>query len=102
MIAVFIYELVVNAQAQGSPFSFHVSQTSCSSLARFSTPIQIQPVVNPMLGPSGSALIRVGARFPPCMKNVSQVPPTLNLPCELVLIFVYAAYVKHFSSARSQ
>jgi hypothetical protein len=55
-----------------------------------------------MLGPSGSALIRVGARFPPCMKNVSQVPPTLNLPCELVLIFGYAAYVKQFSSARSQ
>ncbi|KAN0125085.1 hypothetical protein V8E52_001637 [Russula decolorans] len=62
MVAVFIYELAVNAQAQGSPVSFH-------------------PVVNPMLGPSGSALIRVGARFPPCMKNVSQVPPTLNLPC---------------------
>lgn len=26
MVAVFIYELVVNAQAQGSPFSFHVGQ----------------------------------------------------------------------------
>jgi hypothetical protein len=26
MVAVFIYELVVNAQAQGSPVSFHVSQ----------------------------------------------------------------------------
>lgn len=25
MVAVFIYELVVNAQAQGSPVSFHVS-----------------------------------------------------------------------------
>ncbi|KAH9968882.1 hypothetical protein BC827DRAFT_1290710 [Russula dissimulans] len=62
MIAVFIYELVVNAQAQGSPFSFH-------------------PVVNPMLGPSGSALIRVGARFPPCMKTVSEVPATLSMPC---------------------
>ncbi|KAI0257471.1 hypothetical protein BJV78DRAFT_1366572 [Lactifluus subvellereus] len=62
MVAVFIYELVVNAQAQGSPVSFH-------------------PVVNPMLGPSGSALIRVGARFPPCMKTVAAVPVTLNLPC---------------------
>ena len=30
MIAVFIYELVVNAQAQGSPFSFHVSQRSAA------------------------------------------------------------------------
>ncbi len=26
MVAVFIYELVVNAQAQGSPVSFHVGQ----------------------------------------------------------------------------
>lgn len=62
MVAVFIYESVVNAQAQGSPFSFH-------------------PTVNPMLGPSGSALIRVGARFPPCMKSVSSVPVTLQMPC---------------------
>lgn len=62
MVAVFIYELVVNAQAQGSPVSFH-------------------PVVNPMLGPSGSALIRVGSRFPPCMKTVPAVPVTLQLPC---------------------
>jgi hypothetical protein len=35
MVAVFIYELVVNAQAQGSPFSFHVSQSSYSSLPDF-------------------------------------------------------------------
>ena len=60
----------------------------------------MQPVVNPMLGPSGSALIRVGARFPPCMKNVSEVPVTLTLPCELVFIFGYVAHV--MSSPRSQ
>jgi hypothetical protein len=30
MVAVFIYELVVNAQAQGSPVSFHVSQLSAA------------------------------------------------------------------------
>jgi len=34
-----------------------------------------------MLGPSGSALIRLGARFPACMKTVPGVPVTLNLPC---------------------
>ncbi|KAI0068438.1 rhomboid-domain-containing protein, partial [Artomyces pyxidatus] len=62
MISVFIYELVVNAKAQGTPISF-------------------KPVVNPMLGPSGSALINLGARFPPCMKSVSTVPATLQLPC---------------------
>jgi len=44
MIGVFIYESVVNWRAQGTPFSFH-------------------PIVNPMLGPSTSALIHVGARF---------------------------------------
>lgn len=40
-----------------------------------------QPAVNPMLGPSESALINLGARFPPCMKNVAAVPVTLELPC---------------------
>ncbi|THH09466.1 hypothetical protein EW145_g1984 [Phellinidium pouzarii] len=62
MVAVFIYELVVNGQQQGSPIS-------------------LKPVVNYMLGPSESALIDVGARFPPCMKDVLDVPITLELPC---------------------
>ncbi|PFH50798.1 hypothetical protein AMATHDRAFT_60450 [Amanita thiersii Skay4041] len=62
MIAVFIYELVLNAREQGNPFSF-------------------KPVVNPMLGPSSPALIHVGARFPPCMKFVEAVPPTTNFAC---------------------
>jgi len=62
MVAVFIYELVVNGRQQG-------------------TPISLKPVVNPMLGPSESALINLGARFPPCMKDVEQVPVTLLLPC---------------------
>lgn len=31
MVAVFIYELVLNAKNQGSPFSFKVSQTSNST-----------------------------------------------------------------------
>lgn len=62
MIAVTIYELVLNAQTQGSPFSF-------------------KPVVNPMLGPSSSELIFVGARFPPCMKYVEALPPSTNFGC---------------------
>ncbi|KAI0033415.1 hypothetical protein K488DRAFT_77908 [Vararia minispora EC-137] len=62
MVAVFIYELVLNSQQQGSPVSF-------------------KPVVNPMLGPSTSALIYVGARFPPCMKDVLTVPITSQYPC---------------------
>lgn len=40
-----------------------------------------QPVVNPMLGPSSSALINLGARFPPCMKLVYGIPPSTLLPC---------------------
>ncbi|KAH9947152.1 rhomboid-domain-containing protein [Amylocystis lapponica] len=48
MLAVLIYELVVNARAQGSPVS---------------------------------ALINLGARFPPCMKIVEDVPLSTTLPC---------------------
>ncbi|TFK57033.1 rhomboid-domain-containing protein, partial [Heliocybe sulcata] len=62
MVAVFIYELVVNARAQGTPISF-------------------KPVVNPMLGPSEYALINLGARFPPCMKSVQGLSTTTQIPC---------------------
>ncbi|KAF8898829.1 hypothetical protein BD779DRAFT_1485725 [Infundibulicybe gibba] len=62
MCGVFINELVVNSRAQGTPVSF-------------------KPVVNPMLGPSSSALINLGARFPPCMKLVTDVPVSTLLPC---------------------
>ena len=43
--------------------------------------LAIQPVVNPMLGPSSSALINLGARFPPCMKLIKDIPLDTNLPC---------------------
>ncbi|KAG6334043.1 hypothetical protein ID866_5046 [Astraeus odoratus] len=62
MIGVFVNELVVNARAQGSPLSF-------------------KPVVNPMLGPSESALINLGARFPPCMKSVANLSSSTLMPC---------------------
>ncbi|KAF8846303.1 rhomboid-domain-containing protein [Paxillus ammoniavirescens] len=62
MVGVFINELVVNSRAQGTPVSF-------------------KPVVNPMLGPSGSALINLGARFPPCMKSVQGLPSSTLMPC---------------------
>ncbi|KAK7064295.1 rhomboid-like protein [Favolaschia claudopus] len=62
MVATFIYELIENNKAQGTPVSF-------------------KPVVNPMLGPSSTTLINVGARFPPCMKFVQDVPPTMQIGC---------------------
>ncbi|KAI6129228.1 hypothetical protein EV401DRAFT_1928832 [Pisolithus croceorrhizus] len=62
MVGVFINELVVNARAQGTPLSF-------------------KPVVNPMLGPSESALINLGARFPPCMKSVTNISSSTSMPC---------------------
>ncbi|EGO05403.1 hypothetical protein SERLA73DRAFT_174545 [Serpula lacrymans var. lacrymans S7.3] len=62
MVGVFINELVVNSRAQG-------------------TPVSLKPVVNPMLGPSESALINLGARFPPCMKIVQGVPETMQMAC---------------------
>lgn len=62
MVGYFIYELVLNSRQQGSPIS-------------------LKPVVNPMLGPSSSALINLGSRFPPCMKFVDQIPPDTLLGC---------------------
>ncbi|KAL0071897.1 hypothetical protein AAF712_000820 [Marasmius tenuissimus] len=62
MVALIIYELIVNWKAQGSPLSF-------------------KPVTNVMLGPSWSALINVGGRFPPCMKFVEGAKPTDLVPC---------------------
>ncbi|KAI6162120.1 hypothetical protein EDD17DRAFT_1776938 [Pisolithus thermaeus] len=62
MVGVFINELVVNARAQGTPLSF-------------------KPAVNPMLGPSESALINLGARFPPCMKSVTNISSSTLMPC---------------------
>ncbi|TCD67090.1 hypothetical protein EIP91_000553 [Steccherinum ochraceum] len=62
MLGVFIYELVLNSKNQGTPISFH-------------------PVVNPMLGPSQSALINAGARYPPCMTHVQGLPLDTQFPC---------------------
>ncbi|THV07698.1 rhomboid-domain-containing protein [Dendrothele bispora CBS 962.96] len=62
MCGVFIYELVSNSHAQGTPVSF-------------------KPVVNYMLGPASAVLINVGARFPPCMKLVEAIPPTMQMAC---------------------
>ncbi|KAK6543085.1 hypothetical protein TWF694_007008 [Orbilia ellipsospora] len=49
-IAVFIAELVRNAQLTGSP-------------------IQTKPTFNPMIGPSPYTMINMGARFVPCMRD---------------------------------
>ncbi|THH33565.1 hypothetical protein EUX98_g670 [Antrodiella citrinella] len=62
MLGVLIYELVLNSKNQGTPISFH-------------------PVVNPLLGPSSSALINAGARFPPCMTTVQGLPLDTQFPC---------------------
>jgi membrane associated rhomboid family serine protease len=51
-VAVFIAELVRNGQLQG-------------------TPIATKPSFNPMIGPSPYVLINMGARYPPCMKDVN-------------------------------
>ncbi|KAH7041561.1 uncharacterized protein B0I36DRAFT_235755 [Microdochium trichocladiopsis] len=49
-VGVFIGELVKSAQLTGSP-------------------IQTQPSVSPMLGPSQQVLINMGSRYAPCMRN---------------------------------
>ncbi|OXG16240.1 rhomboid family membrane protein [Cryptococcus neoformans Tu401-1] len=62
MTAVMVYEMVRNYQAMG-------------------TPIAIRPTFNYMIGPSSEVLINIGARFPPCMKNVPALPATFELAC---------------------
>jgi membrane associated rhomboid family serine protease len=57
--SVFIAEIVKNAQLTGSP-------------------IMTQPSFNPMIGPSTQVLINMGARYVPCMHNVSVVQDTYN------------------------
>lgn len=79
MVGVFINELVVNDKQQGSPVSFKVRSHSVYKEVIL---IYLQPVVNYMLGPASSVLIDVGARFPPCMKYVADVPPTTLIGCK--------------------
>ncbi|WVO22751.1 uncharacterized protein IAS62_004087 [Cryptococcus decagattii] len=62
MTAIMVYEMVRNYHAMG-------------------TPIAIKPVFNYMIGPSSEVLINIGARFPPCMKNVPALPATFELAC---------------------
>ncbi|WVQ81172.1 hypothetical protein IAT38_003294 [Cryptococcus sp. DSM 104549] len=62
MTAIMIYELVANYKAMGSP-------------------IAIKPSFNYMIGPSSEVLINIGARFPPCMKEVAALPSTFTLAC---------------------
>ncbi|TPX09659.1 uncharacterized protein E0L32_009132 [Thyridium curvatum] len=50
-VAVFLAEVIRNAQLTGSP-------------------IMIKPQFNPMIGPSSYVMINMGARFTPCMHNI--------------------------------
>jgi membrane associated rhomboid family serine protease len=47
------------------------------------SPIQTKPSFNPLIGPSGSLLINMGARFAPCMYAINQITDdsSLDFPC---------------------
>ncbi|KAF8328875.1 uncharacterized protein EI90DRAFT_2997656 [Cantharellus anzutake] len=62
MVGLMIWELVYNWRQQGSPFAF-------------------KPSVNPMLGPSQFGLVHLGARWPPCMRYVPQIPLNISIAC---------------------
>ncbi|WVQ93311.1 hypothetical protein IAU59_000379 [Kwoniella sp. CBS 9459] len=62
MTGIMVYELVANYQAMGSP-------------------IATKPTFNPMIGPSSEVLINLGARFPPCMKLIDDLPPSFQIAC---------------------
>lgn len=61
MVALMIFELVKNYQVTGFAFA--------------------KPASNPMIGPQSIELVSLGARFPPCMKFVTDVPPTFQINC---------------------
>ena len=46
-------------------------------------PIQTQPQINPMIGPSYYVLINMGGRYIPCMKDISylNIPKDTKWPC---------------------
>ncbi|WVO18280.1 hypothetical protein L204_105992 [Cryptococcus depauperatus] len=62
MSVIMVFELVRNYKATGSP-------------------IATKPTFNYMIGPSAEVLINIGARFPPCMKSVAELPPSFSLAC---------------------
>lgn len=47
------------------------------------SPIQTQPIFNPMIGPSSYLLINMGARFTPCMHGIKKITDSglLTFPC---------------------
>lgn len=51
MVAVFVYELVLNSREQGTPVSFKVGFRNHATKLNHLMLVP-QPVVNPMLGPS--------------------------------------------------
>lgn len=69
--------VLVRARAElaGAGHTVVLQGTSRTAALSMTDPLP-QPVVNPMLGPSQSALINFGARFPPCMKAI----PTTLIP----------------------
>ncbi|TFY83996.1 hypothetical protein EWM64_g4 [Hericium alpestre] len=69
------------AAAKSSPFDRFTNASGKYPLEQQIEAKKRGPTVNPMLGPSESALIRVGARFPPCMKDVQDIPLTTQFPC---------------------
>ncbi|CAO3608796.1 unnamed protein product [Cunninghamella echinulata] len=62
MLIVLIYELVRNKQLTGSI-------------------IQTSPYINPMIGPSVSVLINLGAKFTPCMRLIPSLKPSDLMSC---------------------
>ncbi|ORX43342.1 rhomboid-domain-containing protein [Hesseltinella vesiculosa] len=60
MLAVLIYELIRNSALTGSVIS-------------------TSPMFNPMIGPSSSVLINVGAKFTPCMRTIPEMTPSSTL-----------------------
>jgi membrane associated rhomboid family serine protease len=81
-LSVFIAEIVKN----GKTPVLMTTKLSDPIVAQLTgSPIMINPSFNPMIGPSTQVLINMGARYVPCMHNVTVVQdpvnPILYWPC---------------------
>ena len=71
-IGVFIGEIVKNCK-QKPPLLTRRVLTKLGEAVLTTSPIEIHPQFNPMIGPSPYVLISMGARYVPCMRNTDGV-----------------------------
>lgn len=75
-VIVFIVEIIKNGECRTDNPSVPFQQPMLTARTAILTksPIEIHPSFNPMIGPSPYVLINMGARYQPCMHNMTGIP----------------------------